>query len=324
MVLPLILGAIAVSAGAFGVTKGVEGANAISQADERIKKALARYEKSKKRLKSRADFINTEAELYGLLQNRVKQEIFCRVAILLQEIGKKAKVDVYDMLAGASVAVPNVNTNERHDITAENVFQGILVAAGASAVSCAATTSAVTMFATASTGAAISGLSGAAANSALLAALGGGSLAAGGGGMALGSLVLGGITVGPAIAIGGFAIAAEGEKALTKATRAEGKIKKAMSEITLKEALLDGIYSRLNELSGILKFLMSESLDILILLENLASRSEFSVDSEKHMEKLRSLLLIVSSLASIMRTPIVDDKGKINPEIDVVIKTVQR
>lgn len=38
MVLPLILGAIAVSAGAFGVTKGVEGANAISQADERIKK----------------------------------------------------------------------------------------------------------------------------------------------------------------------------------------------------------------------------------------------------------------------------------------------
>lgn len=228
------------------------------------------------------------------------------------------------MLAGASVAVPNVNTNERHDITAENVFQGILVAAGASAVSCAATTSAVTMFATASTGAAISGLSGAAANSALLAALGGGSLAAGGGGMALGSLVLGGITVGPAIAIGGFAIAAEGEKALTKATRAEGKIKKAMSEITLKEALLDGIYSRLNELSGILKFLMSESLDILILLENLASRSEFSVDSEKHTEKLRSLLLVVSSLASIMRTPIMDDKGKINPEIDVVIKTVQR
>ena len=51
----------------------------------------------------------------------------------------------------------------------------------------------------ASTGTAISGLSGAAATNATLAWLGGGSLATGGGGMALGSIVLGGITVGPAL-----------------------------------------------------------------------------------------------------------------------------
>lgn len=57
---------------------------------------------------------------------------------------------------------------------------------------------------TASTGTAIHALSGAAAYNATLAWLGGGSLAAGGGGMALGTVVLGGIVVIPALAVTGL------------------------------------------------------------------------------------------------------------------------
>lgn len=62
----------------------------------------------------------------------------------------------------------------------------------------------VSSFGTASTGAAISGLSGAAATNATLAWFGGGTVAAGGGGMALGSLVVGGLVVVPALVLTGI------------------------------------------------------------------------------------------------------------------------
>ena len=320
MVLPIILGAIALGAGAFGVSKGAEGAGAMSQAKEKHEKAVKLYESRQKRLQSRADYVNTEAALYGMLQKQVKEDVFARVARLIETIGKKAKVDIYEMLAGADVQMPTVDVGGRHDIKAESVLQGFLVAAGASAVSSAATTGAVTAFATASTGAAISGLSGAAANSALLAALGGGSLAAGGGGMALGSLVLGGITLGPAIAVGGLAFAAEGEKALTKAVEVEHQVNKEVKLMEAKETILDGIVKRLSELSEILKRLKGEAISLLSKLESLAEGDLFDAKSEAHMELLRSLLLIVSSLALVMRTAILGEDGEINPEVDVVIK----
>jgi len=71
--------------------------------------------------------------------------------------------------------------------------------------------------ATASTGTAISSLGGVAATNATLAWLGGGSIAAGGGGMALGSMVLGGIVAGPALAIFGHILGSKGEEALNNA-----------------------------------------------------------------------------------------------------------
>jgi hypothetical protein len=89
----------------------------------------------------------------------------------------------------------------------------------------------------ASTGTLIGSLSGAAAWNATLAWLGGGSLAAGGGGMALGSLVLGGITVGPAVLIGGFVLAGEGEKALTKAREYEAQVNTAIANIEADKRL---------------------------------------------------------------------------------------
>ena len=82
--------------------------------------------------------------------------------------------------------------------------------------------------------------------------LGGGSLAAGGGGMALGSLVLGGITFAPILAIGGLAVASEGEKALTKATKFECEVNKTIKEIELRESVLGGIVQRLEELTRLL------------------------------------------------------------------------
>ena len=50
MVLPIILGALALGAGGFGVTKGLEGADALSKAQGKIKRAQEKYERGKRKL----------------------------------------------------------------------------------------------------------------------------------------------------------------------------------------------------------------------------------------------------------------------------------
>ena len=320
MVLPIILGALALGAGGFGVSKGLEGAGALGKAQKEVERSKERYKKRKKQFDSRIEYVNAKATHYGTIQQSIKEDVFLRVATLIEEIGKRAKVDLYEMLEGVDIQVPSLGTNGDHNIKAESIFQGILTAAGASFVSSTATTGAVTWLATAGTGAAISGLSGAAANSALLAALGGGSLAAGGGGMALGSLVLGGLTVAPIIAVGGLAVASEGEKALTKALEFECEVKKAIAEIELRESALGGIIQRLDELSGLLIHLRSLATKALKRLEDMVSADLFDSSRNEDIECLRSLLLVVSAIAQIMKTAILTDDGSINPEIDVVIK----
>jgi hypothetical protein len=322
-VIPIILGAIALSTGAFGANKVIKGVGDISVAKKKVARAVKLYNQGNAKLESRASQVNKIAEEYGVLQMSIKETVFARTVSLIEAIGRKSKVDIYEVIAGIDAKAPQVKVGEHHNIAAVDALKGLVSAAGMSAVASAATTSGVTAFATASTGAAISGLSGAAANSAMLAALGGGSLAAGGGGMALGTVVLSGIAAGPAIAIGGLAIAAEGEKALTKAVEAEVQVKHALALMRVKDTLLNAISSRISELSSIINEMQRLATHVLDDLERLVERDIFNVSSDDHMEKLRSLLLVVGSLASIMRTPILDEDGELNPEIDVVIKKVR-
>ena len=140
--------------------------------------------------------------------------------------------------------------------------------------------------------------------------------------MALGSMVLGGITVAPALALGGLAIASEGEKALTKATKCDREVEVAIKEMEARETILDGIVMRLRELSSLLGQLKDRAIDSITEIESMAAANLFDPACDEHMEILRALLLIVSSLAQIMKTPIIGEDGDINPEIDVVIRTV--
>jgi prefoldin subunit 5 len=76
MVLPIILGVLALSAGGFGVSKGIEGADSLGKAQEKLKQSQGKYEKAKKRLDSRIEYVNNEANQYGALQQEIKQEVF--------------------------------------------------------------------------------------------------------------------------------------------------------------------------------------------------------------------------------------------------------
>lgn len=105
------------------------------------------------------------------------------------------------------------------------------------------TTAAVMALGTASTGTAISTLSGVAATNATLAALGGGSLAAGGGGMALGSMILGGATLGVGLLVGGIIFNLTGSSLSDKADEAWAQMKQAENEIDSVCPYLDDLKS---------------------------------------------------------------------------------
>jgi hypothetical protein len=141
--------------------------------------------------------------------------------------------------------------------------------------------------------------------------------------MALGSLVLGGVTFAPILAVGGLAVAAEGEIAITTATEFECEADKALAEMELREKVLEGIVQRLEELSRLLCNLKEHAVEQLGSIEEMVAANLFDYTRDDHMERLRALLLIVSSIAQIMKTPILGEDGNINPEIDVVIKNTR-
>ena len=133
-------------------------------------------------------------------------------------------------------------------VNAVEVLSGLTSSALAGVGTSAAVYGLVSTLAAASTGTAITALSGAAATNATLAWLGGGTIAAGGGGVAAGTVVLGGLAVGPAILVASFF-------AHAKAGDIENQVQKHISEMDVDEAskwklvgALDAVLARVTEL----------------------------------------------------------------------------
>jgi hypothetical protein len=165
---------------------------------------------------------------------------------------------------------------------------------------------------TASTGTAISGLSGIAAQNATLAWLGGGSLAAGGGGMALGGLVLGGITLVPTLLFSGFRLA-KGEKALTDALEYQSEVDIAINEIVAEEEFQLKLQRRILDLGCLVEELDNKASDILDWL------SSKSFDRDRDTARFKRLALLIKALAEIMNAPVLNGHGKLNPETQILL-----
>ncbi len=104
-------------------------------------------------------------------------------------------------------------------------------------------------FGTASTGTAIATLSGAAATNATLAFLGGSATAVGGGGIALGTTVLGGIVVIPALLVAGGLFDSSAKKMLNDAYSSFAEAKKASAELNSAEKTLNLIRDNARQLN---------------------------------------------------------------------------
>lgn len=307
MPIPFILGAIALGTAAYGVVKGTEGVGNMKEANEIGQRAQKRHEQAVSQLQSSWETTNKLAEEYGQQQLNIKIHTIGRFVAFIEQIGQRAKQD-REFLEGLEGISPQQIQEYKTDVMkAEQFFSGGFKAVVAGAAAGQAATGLATSVGVASTGAAISGLSGAAAWNATLAWLGGGSLAAGGGGMALGTVVLGGITVGPALAVGGFVIAGKGEKALTEARAYEARINTEIAKLETAKAFLQQVRRRIDELSAVV-----ENLNKCAVL-SLSQLESQPFDRKRDAAKFQQVALLIKALAEIMKTPVLDGEGKLNP-----------
>lgn len=239
MPLPFILAGAAIAAAGYGVKKGVDAKGDLDDAKDYNESAKTLAEDFESDLESQKTATMDALENYGKLKKQATESVIDfqgffnvtedstiknefkeskRIVITKQEeIAILKEIGVIDSDLSMKEASSEIHTAQ---VELSQISDGLQSVAAGSLAGVAAGGGAylgVGSLATASTGTAISGLSGAAATNATLAWLGGGSLASGGFGMAGGTLVLGGLVVGPLLAIGGSVFAAKAAEAKDKA-----------------------------------------------------------------------------------------------------------
>lgn len=307
-IIPIILGAIALGTAGVGIAAGADGVAKMKEAEEIGKKAQKKYESKKKSIEEKVVATQNMAEVYGNLQLRVKLKTIQRFINLIERIGQRASKQDMSFLEGLEGVSPQeIAEYKASTLEAQRLISGGVQAVGAAYAAGQGTIALVSLFGTASTGAAIGGLSGAAAWSSTLAWLGGGSLATGGGGMALGAWVLGGITVGPALMIGGFVLGGQGEEALTKAKEYEANCNVEIAKLNEFADFLTQVQNRIKELQELVAFILERATYGLSELES----RPFVL--ERDAEKFQQVAILIKALAEIIKTPILNSDGKLNP-----------
>lgn len=276
------------------------------KANELAKAAQERYERALEQLKTDEAVTNKLAEEYGKVQLNIIKDTIGRFVAFLESTGRKASESEKRILEGIDFSVQQLKEYKAAAIGAEKYFMAGAKSAGAAAAGYGGAVGVATSIGAASTGTAISSLSGAAATNAMLAWFGGGAIAAGGGGMAVGAAVLGGITILPALAIGGFFAGREGEKAMTKAKEHEAKVNKAITEINAAKDYSQTVKRRITELESVLKSINSCAV---LGLDELVSQP---FDSERDAEKFQQVGILIKGIVEILKTPVLNSEGKLN------------
>ena len=246
MPLPLILWGAAAALAATGVFKGVQASNNFDTAKDIGENAERRHKKKSDDLDVARKSTQKALEKLG----RLKVDVFINQIKHLVEVIKKtksahSKIKDFDLL----ITLDQLKEYEKLVLTSLALEKGLGTGAVGGALAAMGAYGSVGALASASTGAAISGLSGVAATNATLAWLGGGALSAGGFGMAGGMIALGGIVLGPALAIGGFLIATKAEEALTEAHAYDARVDVAIADMNVIATALKAIRSNAAELT---------------------------------------------------------------------------
>lgn len=293
MALPFILwGAAALLAGT-GVVKGVGAMSDFDDAKRIGRDAEDKYQNTEASLQYARDKTNSEFEKLG----KIKMMIFNHQIKHLVEAIRKSK-NASSKLAGfeQSISTEELKEMERLVMASLEIEKGLGAGAATGALAAWGAYGGVMALGTASTGAAIGGLSGVAATNATLAWLGGGALSAGGFGMAGGALALGGIVLGPALAVGGFMMASRAEEALTKAREYEANVDIAVAEMKKMNIVLEALQSNAKEMQS--------------TLTQLAQRFDaIKVNDDSNLPAFEQMIIVGKGIKSVLDTAIMEKDG---------------
>lgn len=209
-------------------------------------------------------------------------------------------------------------------VSVKNILKNSVEAGATGAISAGAAYSVVAAFGAASTGTLMSTISGVAASNATLAWLGGGALAVGGGGIALGTIVLGGIAIVPAVSYfiwkGKFNYANEREI-----------VDKNYQEALDYSNNIDSIIKNFNELKRLIdntiKLINRYSLECIKLNKQTdCIKNQIGLNYEKYTKEQKSLvqkhIQYIARLISLINTPIMNKDGSCNQEMIQIIREV--
>lgn len=243
MPVPIILGVIAGGAALYGAVKGVSGAIDHSNAKDVNENAQSIVNASNRKVNEQREATNVVLKDYGGRKLRAYTGV---IDDFINTFGRLKNVDAIhtpelDKLNLGDFSTVSLDGLKNDYKLLKSSGLGLGAGMGGGAALAFGAYNGTMLLATASTGTAISTLSGAAATNATLAWLGGGALSIGGGGIALGSMVLGGIVAGPALAIFGHIMGNKGEEALNNARSNLEKATTIRDEANLMVSKLDAI-----------------------------------------------------------------------------------
>lgn len=310
--IPVVIGLVAMSG--TGVGFGIKGGSDMARAKQIANDAKAELEECAVWYQDQELSISEVVQAYGYRQCELQAGVLGAWLEWLEVNEKKVRKLRRSYVDGVRVVVPDVPSLRLRIMDARSVVEGTASAAIAAVAAQQAALFGVRSLAMASTGVAISTLSGVAAENAMLAWLGGGALSAGGGGMAAGTMVLGGLTVAPALLIGGLMLSMQGEKALTQAMAYQADVEVACEQMVARVELFDGLRWRIEEMSGI-----AETLGVLAM-ESLESLASLEFDPALHAEEFQETALLMRALGEVLSTPLLDADGQLSDESVEIIE----
>nr|MCR5557072.1 hypothetical protein [Butyrivibrio sp.] len=297
MPLPLIIGGIATAAGVTGVGTGIYGGVKMKEANDTMKLAQSKQERSVALFKKRNDETTTLMDGIGTQELEILSS-FDVFSDIIEKIQCRPEFKEYKR---EGIDLPEYEAEELKRISAGAglLLGGVGGAAAGTAgglAAAGATTSAVMALGTASTGTAISTLSGAAATNATLAALGGGAVAYGGGGIALGTAVLGGATLGVGLLVGGIIFNVTGSKLSDKADEAYVQAKRTESEVNTIVSYLDELTDAATAFKGSLtkvEHVYRKYLDIIDHIVNFNNKTQWEKFTDTEKKYTENTVLLV-------------------------------
>ena len=318
MPVPILLLGGAALAALYGAHSGAKAIKKNNQAKAVNNEAQLVFNKAKKKAEKARGRSNESLETLGRAKlNVLGQSVnrFVSVFGQIKNIKLKNSPGIDEL---SKFRIDEKSTIEMRDMAkiATSVLGGVASGAGAGALAAFGAYGATMTFATASTGTAIASLSGVAATNATLAFLGGGAVAAGGGGMALGSIVLGGVVAGPAIAILGIVMDASASKNLDNAYSNKAQAQKIAEEMKKITIICDGISSRSYMFKNLLDELDKVFIELVNQLENIVSSSgnDYSKYTEKEQGIVAMTMSVAGAIKTVLDTPILTDDGKLTEE----------
>jgi len=345
--IPLLVGLAASGFSALGLYKGKEGLDKVEDAKRIAQAARKRYEDSVNSLQNQWNETERLTTSYEKLRFRVTKKVVTRFVGFIQRNGQKASYKEDRLLESLEgISLQDLREFESLALDVKQLALGVRDAATAGAGAYSATvgianavgTVAVPQFFglfTKSVGVSQLGLPGVAAY------LGGGNLLIGG-------AVLGGATIAPALAVGGFHLSGCGEKVLTEACKYSAEVNQAIAKNKTAEELLVRTEKRIRELGKLIRRLEDQAIHSLDSLERKEKafynplrqkwrRFQFLVkgilgrlleaqncrgtkyqpdefDVSRHALEFQKVALLVKALVEIVKVPVLNQKGDITDD----------